>query len=69
VRDIVRNGVNGFVIDSIRPTEACASRLGELLDQQRRVLLGQAARSTAAEHGWDHVAKAVMDTYQRLLNR
>ncbi|NBV63484.1 MAG: glycosyltransferase family 1 protein [Planctomycetes bacterium] len=69
VRDIVRNGVNGFVTDSIRPTEACASRLGELLDQQRRVSLGQAARNTVAEHGWDHVAKAVMDTYQRLLNR
>ena len=69
VRDIVRDGVNGFVTDSSRPTEACASRLGELLDQQRRVSLGQAARNTAAEHGWDHVAKVVMDTYQRLLNR
>ena len=69
VRDLVRDGENGFVVTAEEMDQACARRLVRLLDEGVRKAMGEAARKTAQAHAWDRVADAVEAVYQDRLAR
>jgi glycosyltransferase involved in cell wall biosynthesis len=51
--EIVRDGVNGFVVPA-RDVDALAARMNALLaDAELRARMGAAARETAASRTWD----------------
>jgi glycosyltransferase involved in cell wall biosynthesis len=59
--DIVRDGVDGFVVP-IRDSEAIAQRLEELYrDPELRNELGRNARQQALRHTWEHYARQAAD--------
>jgi len=64
VRDIVSDGVNGFVVPVEGATEACADRFAKLLQVGVRSLMAQAAGVNARRYGWACVADAVTQTYR-----
>ena len=68
VRDIVSDGVNGFVVPVEGATEACADRLTQLLQVGTRASMAEAARAEATKHAWDHVADAVTSVYKKRLS-
>ena len=67
VRDLVRDGENGFVVTAEEIDQACASLLVRLLDEGVRRGMGEAARRTAQAHAWERVADAVASVYQARL--
>jgi len=69
VRDLVRDGENGFVVSAEEIDKACASLLVRLLDERVRKARGAAARRTAQDHAWDRVADAVEAVYRARLDR
>jgi UDP-glucose:(heptosyl)LPS alpha-1,3-glucosyltransferase len=66
-KDLVREGVNGFVVDTPSESEAVAERFELLLDTAIRERMGQEAFGTACGHSWDAVAKRQMEIYEELL--
>jgi UDP-glucose:(heptosyl)LPS alpha-1,3-glucosyltransferase len=64
VRDIVSDGVNGFVVPVEGATEACADRFAKLLQVGVRSLMAQAAGVHARRYAWACVADAVTQTYR-----
>jgi len=68
VRDVVSDGVNGFVVPVHGATEACADRLAQLLQVGTRASMAEAARTEARRHAWDHVADAVTSVYKERLS-
>ena len=69
VRDLLRDGENGFVVSAEEIDKACASLLVRLLDERVRKAMGEAARRTAQDHAWDRVADAVEAVYRARLER
>jgi UDP-glucose:(heptosyl)LPS alpha-1,3-glucosyltransferase len=63
VRDLVRDGENGFVVREVQIDHACGSALLRLRDEGVRRGMGEAARSTALAHAWERVADAVEAVY------
>ncbi|MCG2740680.1 MAG: glycosyltransferase family 4 protein [Syntrophaceae bacterium] len=68
-KDIVREGVNGFVIPGQAKTEEISQKLGTLLQADVRKRMGRAARETAREHTWDAAAGRIAGIYEELLAR
>jgi glycosyltransferase involved in cell wall biosynthesis len=65
VRELVRDGVNGFLIG--RDPAEIAARLAELAaDPEMRVRLGAAARRSALEFSWARMVRDHADLYRRL---
>jgi UDP-glucose:(heptosyl)LPS alpha-1,3-glucosyltransferase len=69
VRDLVRDGENGFAVTAEEINQACAGLLVRLLDEDVRKAMGEAARRTAQDHAWDRVADAVEAVYRARLER
>jgi UDP-glucose:(heptosyl)LPS alpha-1,3-glucosyltransferase len=65
VRDLVRDGENGFVVVTKERVDACGNQLARLLDEGARRAMGDSARRTAHEHAWDRVAAETIDIYER----
>jgi len=67
VRDIVSDGVNGFVVPADESVEPCVDRLEQLLQVRARASMAEAARVEARRHAWDQVADAVVAVYRQRL--
>jgi len=65
-RDIVANGVNGYIVEG-NNVEAISSKLACLFNQDHRTQMGSKARETALEHTWELVAEKVIETYEELI--
>ncbi len=63
VKDLVRDGVNGFVLTDRDEPEVCAERLGCLMDSHLQKTMGESARVTAHARGWDQVADRISRIY------
>jgi glycosyltransferase involved in cell wall biosynthesis len=60
--DIVRDGVDGFLVP-VRDSQAIAQRLEQLfLDRDLRAQMGRNAREQAVRHTWDVYARCAADT-------
>jgi UDP-glucose:(heptosyl)LPS alpha-1,3-glucosyltransferase len=68
-KDIVEEGVNGFVLPDGRDADAAAGKILLLLDADRRAAMGKAGRRTASLHSWDRLAKEVAGVYESCLSR
>ena len=66
-KDLVRDGINGFVVPADAGPEEIARRLASLLPEEVRERMGRAARETAREHTWDAAAARVAAIYEELL--
>lgn len=66
-RDLVRDGINGFVVPADSRPEEIARNLASLLPEEVRERMGRAARETARENTWDAVAARVAAIYGELL--
>ena len=68
-KDLIENGVNGFIIQDCTNTAAVADNFSSLLDAERRHRLGEAAQSTAEKFSWEHLASRVVTVYQKHLTK
>jgi UDP-glucose:(heptosyl)LPS alpha-1,3-glucosyltransferase len=67
-KDLVEEGVNGFVLAEREDSKAAAGMLSALLDPGRRHAMGSAASLTASAHGWDILAGRMLELYMDALS-
>jgi UDP-glucose:(heptosyl)LPS alpha-1,3-glucosyltransferase len=63
-KDLVEEGVNGFVLPGCRDAEAAADRIARLSDKGLRETMGAAAMRTASGHDWDELADNIASLYR-----
>jgi UDP-glucose:(heptosyl)LPS alpha-1,3-glucosyltransferase len=68
-RELVVNGVNGFVLQNNPSPEEFGECLAMLLDKERRLRMGEMAQREASKHTWDKVAEQVNLIYEERLGR
>ncbi len=66
-KDLVQDGVNGFVVDR-DDIEAVSSRIRVIFDPGKREAMRREARQTALAHTWDAVVKKVLEVYKERLS-
>ncbi len=66
-KDIVEEGVNGYVLPDGRDADAAAAKIVLLLDGARRAAMGEAGCRTASLHTWDRLAEQVARVYEEVL--
>jgi len=64
VKDIVQNGINGFVLPNGDQIESLTECLVKLSDSKLRESMGSEACKTSKGHGWDYVAANISDAYE-----
>ncbi len=62
-KDLVEEGVNGFILPDRLDADAAAGKIVLLLDPERRAAMGEAGYRTAQRHGWDRLAEEVAGVY------
>ncbi len=67
-KDIVRQGINGFVITNSSRAEEIADRIGCLMDEEFRSKMAKESLITACNQSWEVVAQKVQGIYEEILN-
>lgn len=67
-KDLVEEGVNGFVLAERGDSKAAAGMISGFLDPGRRHEMGRAALQTASAHGWDRLAERMKELYIDVLS-
>ena len=62
-KDLIEEGVNGFVLPDRLDIDAAAGKIVLLLDAPRRAAMGEAGRRMATQHTWEHLAEEMADVY------
>ncbi|OPY08603.1 MAG: GDP-mannose-dependent alpha-mannosyltransferase [Syntrophaceae bacterium PtaB.Bin095] len=65
-RDLVREGVNGFIVPR-EDIDAITARILLLMDRGKRREMGAAAREVAQAHTWDAMAQRITKLYEEIL--
>ena len=68
-KDIVKQGINGFVIEERMDIDAISEKIGLLLNRELRIRMGEAAYETAMNNSWETVARKYELIYDELLER
>jgi glycosyltransferase involved in cell wall biosynthesis len=68
-KDIVMQGINGFVIEERTDIDAISEKIGLLLNREVRIRMGEAAYETAMNNSWEAVARKYERIYDELLER
>ena len=63
-KDLVQNGVSGFVLNDPPNAKEVAEKIRVLSDAQNRLNMGRHAHKQAALHTWDHLAKQMLQIYR-----
>jgi UDP-glucose:(heptosyl)LPS alpha-1,3-glucosyltransferase len=66
-KDLIREGINGFVINDTDDPDTMAKKLGGMLDEDVRTRMAQAAFETASAYPWEKTVKEVEAVYEELL--
>jgi len=66
-RDLIKNGVNGYVIETPRDADMVAEVLFQSLRSERHPLLSNAAMATAREYSWEKTAGKVAAIYESII--
>jgi UDP-glucose:(heptosyl)LPS alpha-1,3-glucosyltransferase len=66
-KDLVEEGVNGFVLPDGRDADAAAEKILLLLDDALRAAMGEAGFRTASTHTWERLAGAVGKVYEEAM--
>ncbi|MBI4738320.1 glycosyltransferase family 4 protein, partial [Candidatus Woesearchaeota archaeon] len=67
-KDLVRDGVNGFVVDGEAEAAEISGKIGLLFNRERRLQMGKHAHAAALACTWEAAAKRVEDIYETLLS-
>jgi len=68
-KDLIREGVNGFVIAAPQDAELVAEVLRQALRPELQPALSRGAFATAQEHTWERCSRQVADIYRQILAR
>ncbi len=68
-KDLVEEGVNGFIIPAPQDVNAAAECIIRLSDTAQREAMGIAAVQTASAHDWERLAANMEHLYQDVLSR
>ena len=68
-KDLVREGINGFVIEGMNNADMICEKIGFMLDSKTRNKMAKEAYNTAFGNRWDAVAKRVEDIYEKMLQK
>jgi UDP-glucose:(heptosyl)LPS alpha-1,3-glucosyltransferase len=68
-KDLVEEGINGFVLPEHQDVDAAADRITQLSNAEQREKMGIAAAQTAAMHDWERLAEKMEHIYQGALSR
>lgn len=66
-KDLVEEGINGFVLPAPDDADAASHRILRLSDTSRRDDMGAAAARTAAMHDWKRLTEMMMHLYRDIL--
>ena len=66
-KDLVGEGINGFVINDTTNADMICDRIGSMLNSKTRNTMAKEAYDTALNNNWDAVAKRVQDIYEEML--
>jgi len=66
-KDLVREGENGFVVETPSDHDYLASRVEFLLDEPRRKTMSVAARKMAADNSWEKTTDRYREIYMEIL--
>jgi UDP-glucose:(heptosyl)LPS alpha-1,3-glucosyltransferase len=67
-KDLVREGENGYVLESPPQPRRVAGHILALLDAAHRARMADSALNTARHHGWDSVAQQMDQIYRAILS-
>lgn len=68
-KDIVEEGVNGFVVPGCQDVDAAADRIIQLSNEAQRQAMGEAAMQTASMHDWERLADKMDRLYREMLSK
>ncbi|MFZ2162815.1 MAG: glycosyltransferase family 4 protein [Sideroxyarcus sp.] len=68
-KDLVEEGINGFILPAPQDVDAATDRIVRLADTEQRETLGAAAALTAAMHDWEKLAEKMRQLYQEYFLR
>ena len=68
-KDLVRQGVNGFVITHAKHAEEIADAMASLRREDIRMNMSTEAFATASRHGWKQVAEKYTDVYKGIIEK
>jgi len=63
-KDLVEEGVSGFVLPSSQDADAAAERITRLTDATQRTAMGAAAQKEADKHTWEQLAQKIAEIYE-----
>jgi UDP-glucose:(heptosyl)LPS alpha-1,3-glucosyltransferase len=66
-KDLVREGINGFVIEDTNNDDMICEKIGFMLDSKTRNTMTKEAYDTALNNSWEAVAKRVENIYGEML--
>ena len=66
-KDLVEEGINGFILPSPDDVDAAADRVVRLTNAEQRESMGVAATQTASMHDWERLAEKMEQTYTDML--
>lgn len=67
-KDLVEEGINGFVLIAPRDADAAADKVIQLSNVNRREAMGMAAAQTASMHDWERLAEKMEHLYKEVLS-
>ena len=67
-KDLVEEGINGFVLPTHLDADAAANRIVQLSITEQRDAMGAAAAQTASLHDWERLAEKMEQIYQEALS-
>lgn len=68
-KDIVKQSINGFVVEERTDIDAISEKIGVLLNREVRIRMGEAAYETAINNSWQSVIRKYELIYDELLER
>ena len=66
-KDLVKEGINGFVIEDTDNADMICEKIGFMLDNKTRITMAEEAHNTALNNSWDAVAEKVEGLYEECL--
>jgi glycosyltransferase involved in cell wall biosynthesis len=65
-RDLIQNGVNGFVIKPRRPDQIAKAVISLIKNRTFATKMGDINRKIASEHSWDNITQLTSQVYRKL---
>jgi len=67
-KDLIKSGVNGFVLADNPSVSEMTDTLNLLMDRDKRLLMGEKGRQVALQHNWENTVDRVANLYFQCLS-